>query len=102
MRLITRKRLAEYGKAYADARGPLGEWAALVTAGRWQSLDDTRRVFPHADEVRVASGRTVAVFNVKGNSYRLVTAIHYDKQRVYVMRFLTHAQYNKNAWKGRL
>ena len=102
MRTITRKRLKEYGDAHADARAPLADWAALVKAGRWQSLDDTRRVFPHADEVRVKSGRTVTVFNIKGNRYRLIVSIHYDKQRVFILRFLTHPEYSKDAWKEQL
>jgi mRNA-degrading endonuclease HigB of HigAB toxin-antitoxin module len=33
---------------------------------------------------------------------RLIVAIHYDKQRVYTLRFLTHAEYSKNHWKKEL
>ena len=39
------------------------------------------------------------MFNVCGNDYRLIVAIHYDKRRVYTLRFMTHAQYDKNQWK---
>jgi len=37
-----------------------------------------------------------------GNDYRLITAIHYNTGMVYVMLFLTHAEYDKQAWKERL
>ena len=102
MRVITRKRLIEYARTFADARGALEDWAAKVTAARWRNLGETRRVFSHADEVKVESGKTVTVFNIKGNRYRLMAALHYNTQVAYVLRFLTHAQYDKDAWKDTL
>jgi mRNA interferase HigB len=99
MRIITRKRLIAFGVVHADARKPLMDWARHVSASHWTSLDDVRRVFPHADEVKVASGNTATIFNIKGNRYRLITAIHYNAARIFVMRFLTHAEYSKGTWK---
>jgi mRNA interferase HigB len=74
----------------------------LTSAAVWKSLVDTRKTFPHADQVTVASNRTVTVFNIGGNNYRLITAIHYNTKIVYILRFLTHAQYDKDAWKKAL
>ena len=47
----------------------------------------------------MASGRTVIVFNIAGNHYRLVTAIHFNTQLVYVLQFMTHAAYSRETWK---
>ncbi len=69
---------------------------------RWRNIQEVRRVYPHADPVTVASGNTVTVFNVCGNKYRLIVAIHYNRQRVYVLRLLSHAEYSKNLWKKSL
>jgi mRNA interferase HigB len=52
--------------------------------------------------VRVASGNPVVVFNVCGNHFRLVCAIHYNNGKVFLLRFLTHAEYDKNRWKDEL
>lgn len=52
--------------------------------------------------VRTKSGRNVTAFNVCGNDFRLIVAIHYDKQRIYTLRLLTHAEYDKNHWKNEL
>ena len=71
-------------------------------AAHWASIVDLRQTFPSADPVRVASGRTVVVFNIAGNQYRLITAIHYNMRKVFVLRFLTHAQYDKETWKDEL
>lgn len=76
-----------------------GKWCA-PRAGR--SLNDTRATYSHADPVRVASGRNVVVFNIAGNKFRLITALHYDRSIAYILRFLTHADYDKNRWKSEL
>jgi mRNA interferase HigB len=65
-------------------------------------MAEVRRAYPHADPVPVASGRSVVVFNIRGNRYRLVTAIHYNRQIVYTLRFMTHAEYSKDRWKDTL
>lgn len=46
-----------------------------------------------------AYGEPSFFFNVCGNDYRLLVAIHYDKQRIYTLQFLTRAEYDKNRWK---
>jgi mRNA-degrading endonuclease HigB of HigAB toxin-antitoxin module/antitoxin component HigA of HigAB toxin-antitoxin module len=99
MRIITAKRLREFGERYADARQALVDWEAETAKALWHNLAETRATFASADEVVVASGRPVTIFNIRGNRYRLITAVHYNTGVVFVMRFLTHADYNKNDWK---
>jgi mRNA interferase HigB len=47
------------------------------------------------------SAFVVTVFNVKGNTYRLLTSIDYDAAIVEVLDVLTHAEYDKALWKDR-
>ena|SRR5688572_32897518 len=101
MRIIKVPTLKAYWKRHADARPPLEHWVRLTRAAEWRSLDEARATFPHADEVRVASGNTVTVFNVGGGKYRLVVSIKYRWGVVYVRDFMTHAEYDKDAWKAR-
>ena len=102
MRVITRKRLREFAQRCPDAAEPLRKWEHVFRAAEWESLQEVRRVYPHADAVTVTSGNTVTVFNIRGNKYRLITAIHYNRQRVYILRLLTHAEYSKGFWKDSL
>jgi mRNA interferase HigB len=99
MRIITEARLADYWAEYPDARTWLVNWRAVVRRSHWRSIADVRGAFPHADPVRVGSGKSVSVFNACGNKYRLVTALHYNTQIVYVLRFMTHAEYGNGRWK---
>src|SRR5262245_37145075 len=102
MRVITRKRLRESAQRHPDAAEPLENWYRVIRQAAWQNLQDVRRVYRHADAVTVGSGKIVTVFNIGGKKYRLITAIHYNRQRVYVLRFMPHAEYSKGLWKDSL
>ncbi len=102
MRIITRKRLRIFARKHPDASESLEKWHRVFREAEWESLQDVRRVYPHADTVTVDSGCTVTVFNVCGNKYRLMAAIHYNRQRVYVLMILRHAEYSKGFWKDAL
>ena len=99
MRIIKETRLAEFWGRHPDARRRLMNWRQIVRGAGWENIAHVRATFSHADPVTVASGKTVTVFNVCGNKYRLITAIHYNTAIVYVLRFLTHAEYSKHKWK---
>ena len=49
------------------------------------------RQFPHADQI----GK-LTVFNIGGNKVRLIAAIHYNRQKVYIRAVLTHGEYNES------
>lgn len=102
MHVIAAKAIRDYAKSYPDAANWLMTFLGRAEAARWGSIADVRRIYPHADAVKVNSGGDVIVFNACGNTYRLITAIHFNRQKVYLLRFLTHAEYDKEAWKKQL
>jgi len=102
VRIIKRTTLLEFGRRFPKAAKALDDWTRLTLAAKWQNLVETRRSYPHADQVKVKSARTVTIFNVCGNDFRLVTAIHYDHQKVFILDFFTHAEYSREQWKKRL
>jgi hypothetical protein len=53
-----------------------------------------RADFPHADLVQ----DHCTLFNVRGNTYRLVTHIDSRSKFVFLRFFLTHAEYDTGAW----
>jgi len=101
MRIIKRTTLAGYWRRHADAQTPIRQWLTVARAADWTSIRDVRQTFPLADAVVARSGNTVTVFNFGGNDYRLVVSIKYRWGVVYVRDFLTHAEYDKDAWKNR-
>jgi mRNA interferase HigB len=81
------------------ARVGLGRWLHSVKRAEWQRFADVRGEFASVDRVTVESGKPVFVFNIAGNRFRLIAAIHFNLQRIYTLRFLTHAEYDKENWK---
>lgn len=102
MRIIKEKFLVEMGRKHPKATRFLEAWRMFVKAATWRNLVEVRRTYPGTDSVKVTSGRQVLVFNVCGNDYRLIVAVHFDRQIVYTLRFLTHAEYSKDRSKTEL
>ena len=102
MRIIHGGTVKGWVAQYPDTAQSLVAWLKNASHAKWRTLAEIRQVYPHADPISVESGRTVVVFNIRGNRYRLVTAIHYNRQVVYTLRFMTHAEYSKNRWKDTL
>lgn len=94
MRVIAKSRLRLYATRYPDSKNALTAWYYVVRRIDFQSFSDLRAVLPSADRVG-----NLIVFNIKGNRYRLVTAIHFNRKMIFVRDFLTHADYNRGRWK---
>lgn len=94
MHIITRKRLNDFAAVHPDAKSGLIHWYKLMKTGKFQSFAELRTVFPSADQV----GK-LTVFNISGNKVRLIAAIHYNRQKVYIRDVLTHAEYDSGKWK---
>lgn len=94
MHVITRKRLNEFAKLYPDTNNALAQWYQLVKGNEFASFVELREMFPSADQV----GK-LTVFNIGGNKVRLIAAIHYNRQKVYIRAVLTHSQYDEGKWK---
>src|SRR2546425_135629 len=102
MKILKPSRVRAYSKATPDAADALTAWLKVARVARWRSIQDVRTQYPHADAVKVNSGHTATVFNIAGNKYRLIVAINYQWSVVYVLRFLTHVEYDRNKWKQQL
>ena len=95
MHVISVKKLRDFVAAgHADADAPLAAWFKIAKAATWGSIVDVRLVFRDTDPVE-----RYTVFNIKGNTYRLVAEIYYPDQVLLVRHILTHADYDKGDWK---
>lgn len=92
----------KFARKHRDAQKWLTEWATAVRVADWSNLADVHKVYPHADGVKLKSKVVVTVFNVKGNEYRLLTAIDYELRSVLVLDVLTHGDYSRELWTDRL
>ena len=102
MRIIKISMIREFWLGHREAESSLRTWVQQTKAAEWRNFADVRKTFPSADLVTVSSGRSVVVFNIAHNRYRLIAAVHYNKRIVYTMMILTHKEYNRNGWQEQL
>ena len=91
MHVIAKKRLLEYCQQYPDAREQILAWHADAESSNWTQSLDVKSVY--GNKVSFVGKR--AVFDIKGNSYRLIVIVEYRFKRVYIRWFGTHADYDK-------
>ncbi|ALF56337.1 hypothetical protein ACX27_10390 [Nostoc piscinale CENA21] len=94
MHIISRKLLREFCQTHADSCEALDDWFRTASKASWTNLIEVQAVYPKAEAVS-----NFTVFNIKGNKYRLITSINYEKQVIYIKYVLTHANYDKDDWK---
>ena len=98
MRIISKSRLKKFWESPGceDAEGPLTAWYNHVQSKTvdWQKWADVRASYGSADLV----GDCV-VFNIGGNKFRLVTRILYGSHKVFVLKVMTHKEYDQDKWK---
>ncbi|HSL05761.1 MAG TPA: type II toxin-antitoxin system HigB family toxin [Nitrospiraceae bacterium] len=84
----------EFSREHTDARAPLNAWFTIVRKTDYTSFADLWTTFPSADQVS-----RFTVFNIGGNKFRLIAAIHYNRKKLYIRHVLTHAEYDRGAWR---
>jgi mRNA interferase HigB len=89
MIVIAFSRLRDFWGTYPDAETSLRVWYKATRAADWANFADVRATFGSASLV----GNCV-VFNSAGNKYRLVTRVRYSIRTVFVLRILTHSEYD--------
>src|SRR5262245_61896494 len=98
MRVISKSRLRAFWESPGceDSEGPLKAWHTHAShkSVAWHSWADVR-----ADIGSASLVGNCTVFNVGGNKYRLVTRILFPSQKVFVLKVMTHAEYDGDKWK---
>ena len=91
--VISKAALREFWAIHPEAERPLRNWYSVVKNANWEDPGDVKDTFNSVDMV----GRCF-VFNVGGNRYRIVAAIHFNTRRVFLRYVLTHREYDRGMW----
>jgi len=94
MHIITRKRLLDFAKKHPKSSVSLDAWYRIVKKTEIANFAELKEIFPSVDKVG-----NLTVFNIGGNKIRLIAAIHYNTQCLYIRHVLTHKEYDKDKWK---
>ena len=90
MRVISRRPLRDFWEIHPQAKAPLSAWFRVMEQTRFADFNAIRASFPAADYVA-----PFTIFDIGGNKFRLITAIHHNTGLVYVRHVFTHLEYDK-------
>ena len=91
MRIIALGTLREFWQRHPAAEVPLRSWYAAASRADWRSPADVKAAYRNASFV----AKNRIVFNIKGNEYRLVAAVHYNRGMMFIRFIGTHREYDK-------
>ncbi|MCH8318525.1 MAG: type II toxin-antitoxin system HigB family toxin [Bacteroidetes bacterium] len=91
MRIIAKRTLREFWEKHMDAEVPLIGWYNKAKKSNWENFNDLKTQIANVSVL----GNDRAVFNIKGNDYRLVVAMDYEKQIIWIKFIGSHAEYDK-------
>lgn len=95
-RIIAKRTLKQYWEKHADCEQYLKTWYETAKTSNWKSPNDIKKIYSSASILK----DNRVVFNIKGNSYRLIIKFNYKRQWAFIRFIGTHAEYDKiNAEK---
>jgi len=90
-RIFSKRTLREYWEKYPDSEQYLKTWHDIAMNSDWRTPSDVQKTYANVSILR----NSRVVFNIKGNSYRLVTKFNFEKQWIFIRFIGTHKEYDK-------
>jgi len=91
MVIISKAILRDFSALHPNSKIALEDWYDLVKNADWKNFNEMRNTFNSVDAV----GNDRYVFNIKGNTYRLITLILFNVRTVFILFIGTHKEYDK-------
>ena len=90
-RIFAKSTLRTYWLKHTNSEQYLKTWYDTAMNSNWKTPNDVKRTYINASILK--NGRIV--FNIKGNSYRLIIKFNFEKQWACIRFIGTHAEYDK-------
>ncbi len=90
-RILAKKTLRDYWRKHSETEQYLKTWYQTTRISTWRSPNDVKNTYANAS---ILPDNRV-VFNIKGNSYRLIVKFNYQRQWAFIRFIGTHAEYDK-------
>lgn len=89
-RIIAKRTLREFWNKHSDAEQYLKTWYETAKASNWKNPNDVKETYANASILK----NSRIVFNIKGNSYRLVVKFNFERQWAFIRFIGTHSEYD--------
>lgn len=94
MEILNSRVIKQFIAEHADAEAPLNDWVIKTRAAEWKNNADVQNTFNSADHL----GEQKFIFIIGGNNFRLAAIVWIFQERVYVLKIMTHAEYDKEKF----
>ncbi|MCZ4223950.1 type II toxin-antitoxin system HigB family toxin [Pedobacter rhodius] len=91
MVILIKKTLSLFAEKYPSSAIPLNNWYEITKKADWNKFADIKKSFNSVDYI----GNDRYVFNIKGNDFRIIAMIFFDKRTIYIRFVGTHSEYDK-------
>lgn len=89
MVVFTISTLHKYAEKHPDIKDALDDWYRKTKNADWSNFQDVKQTFNSVDY----AGNYRYIFDIKGNKYRLVAMIHFNRRTLYIRFIGTHTEY---------
>jgi mRNA interferase HigB len=90
-RIFAKSTLREFWEKYPESEQYLKTWFDTVRSSDWRNPNEVKKTYANASILK----DNRIVFNIKGNTYRLLAKFNFEKQWVFIRFIGTHEQYDK-------
>lgn len=90
-RIFSKSTLRLFWEKHPETEQYLKTWFDIAQNAAWKTPADVKQVYANASILK----DNRVVFNIKGNSYRLVVKINYEKQWLFIRFIGTHNEYDQ-------
>ena len=90
-RIFAKSTLRKYWTKHAEVEQYLKTWYDTAMSSNWKDPNEVKNTYANASILKDSR----VVFNIKGNSYRLVTKFNFEKQWIFIRFIGTHSEYDK-------
>ena len=91
MNIVTKPTVIYYAKKYPVASSSLLSWYKHFSKAEFNNFNALKNVYNNAS---IINNKRI-IFNIKGNSHRLIISVNFTRQAEYIIWFGTHNEYDK-------
>ena len=94
MEILNSRVIKQFIQEHADAESPLNDWVTKTRAAEWKNNADVQKTFNSVNHL----GDQKFISNIGGNNFRMAAMVWIENERVYVLKVMTHAEYDKEKF----
>lgn len=90
-RIFSKSTLKDFWMKNPDSEQYLKTWFDTAMNSKWKTPNEVKKTYANASILKESR----IVFNIKGNTYRLVAKFNFEKQWIFIRFIGTHNEYDK-------